>query len=323
MDVLNQSEKLLIRTIKSRKVRTLLFILTLFNFSTSFSQNNICDKIIFTNGDEIEAIIKEITPENITYKKCDNIDGPTYVIEKYKIFVVQYKNGSREVITDLVNHNTEYKNQQVITKTKEHGKFYFGVGIGSVNDKSLFESKNDFMSSFNQFNLDFTFNYKLNKIFELDCSLGSGYVSYHVPNVDYGSGFVINTFYYSSNSYTTEYEINGFVGSFNIGPRINIFKLFNEQGFNKINPFLKPEVSFFHIILRPYDYPIKNSFSFNLLAGINIKKHLNFSIGVKFLKLKGYELTYNYNGYSDNIYSKVQSMNFNYNNIIWKFSYEF
>ena len=46
--------------------------------------DNNCAKIIFKNGDEIEAKIIEITPDIVKYKKCDNLDGPLISDKKSK-----------------------------------------------------------------------------------------------------------------------------------------------------------------------------------------------------------------------------------------------
>ena len=76
--------------------------LILIYFTTNlFSQTLSCDKIVCINGEEIEAIISDITPDIISYKKCGIDDGPKYSIEKTKVFVINYKKGTKQIITNL------------------------------------------------------------------------------------------------------------------------------------------------------------------------------------------------------------------------------
>ncbi len=57
------------------------------------------DYVILNNGDEIEAKALEINENNIKYKKFSNIDGPTYHLEKSKIFMIKYQSGDRDVFS--------------------------------------------------------------------------------------------------------------------------------------------------------------------------------------------------------------------------------
>lgn len=66
------------------------------------STNNLfeeCDDIIIKNGDEIKAKVIEINSDEIKYKKCDNLNGPTYTLKKSEVFMIKYPNGSKDVIT--------------------------------------------------------------------------------------------------------------------------------------------------------------------------------------------------------------------------------
>lgn len=60
-------------------------------------QEDCGDKVILKNGDEIDAKIISVGVGEITYKKCSNIDGPTYTIAKKEVFMVKYKNGEKDV----------------------------------------------------------------------------------------------------------------------------------------------------------------------------------------------------------------------------------
>ena len=75
------------------RISLLLFILC-FVSSSLFSQ----DVIIKKNGDEIQAIVKEITVSEIKYKRFDNPEGPLISIANNDVFMIKYQNGTTEVI---------------------------------------------------------------------------------------------------------------------------------------------------------------------------------------------------------------------------------
>lgn len=58
------------------------------------------DVITMKNGDEVKAKILEILPDAVTYKKFDNLDGPSYTESKSNIFMIRYKNGSKDVFKE-------------------------------------------------------------------------------------------------------------------------------------------------------------------------------------------------------------------------------
>ena len=64
-----------------------------------------CDELIFRDGSEVKAKVLEITSTELRYKKCDALDGPTYIAKKSDIFMVKYSNGTREVFRDQGNSN--------------------------------------------------------------------------------------------------------------------------------------------------------------------------------------------------------------------------
>ena len=59
----------------------------------------ICDVILLKDGQEIKAKITEITPSEIKYKAFENINGPTRTLAKRDVFLINYANGTREVIS--------------------------------------------------------------------------------------------------------------------------------------------------------------------------------------------------------------------------------
>ncbi len=59
----------------------------------AFSQ----DEITFRTGDILIVKVLEVGAENITYKKSDNLSGPSYSVGKDKVFMIKYENGTKDV----------------------------------------------------------------------------------------------------------------------------------------------------------------------------------------------------------------------------------
>lgn len=74
-------------------MKYLLFIFTIVLSSHLFSQ----DVIILKDGDDIEAKVLEINDTDIKYKKHSNLSGPTYKLEKSKIFMIRYESGDKDM----------------------------------------------------------------------------------------------------------------------------------------------------------------------------------------------------------------------------------
>jgi hypothetical protein len=54
------------------------------------------DVIIKTDKTEIKSKVLEITDDAIKYKKFEALDGPTYSVKKTLVFMILYKNGTKE-----------------------------------------------------------------------------------------------------------------------------------------------------------------------------------------------------------------------------------
>ena len=67
------------------------------------SDNEICDLIIFTDGNETSAKIIEITQYEIKYKLCDNLDGPLFTKSVSSVFKIKYANGTSQVMNSPSN----------------------------------------------------------------------------------------------------------------------------------------------------------------------------------------------------------------------------
>jgi len=55
------------------------------------------DIITLKSGDDIEALVEKVGETEIEYKRWDNQTGPTYVVKSDKIFMINYRNGTKQV----------------------------------------------------------------------------------------------------------------------------------------------------------------------------------------------------------------------------------
>lgn len=56
------------------------------------------DKIFFKSGDIAIAKVIEVSDDKIKYKRCDNLDGPLFVVSKANVQSITYTNGVTDVI---------------------------------------------------------------------------------------------------------------------------------------------------------------------------------------------------------------------------------
>ncbi len=88
------------------KAKALLISLFVLAFGTStkvFSQ----DIIVLKTGDEIKSIVSEVDLGVIRFKKMENLKGPIYTLEKSKIFMIKYDNGTKDVFSDPAEQKKE------------------------------------------------------------------------------------------------------------------------------------------------------------------------------------------------------------------------
>ena len=108
-----------------------------------WSQNLIAqDTIVKKDDSRISAKITEVHNDEIHYKKFNNLEGPTYVIETAKITSIIYENGEVEtydVKPAIANSSSGWQKQSEQTYTEEieiyNGKYYYHnrrVGIGKL-----------------------------------------------------------------------------------------------------------------------------------------------------------------------------------------------
>ncbi len=70
-----------------------LFLFLISGFIPVFSQ----DELTLRTGEILKVKVLEVGSENITYKKTENISGPSYSVGKDKVFMIKYENGTKDV----------------------------------------------------------------------------------------------------------------------------------------------------------------------------------------------------------------------------------
>jgi hypothetical protein len=78
-----------------------------------------CDLIILKDGSEIKAKVLEINDDNIKYKLCDNLDGPTFTKSKDLIFMIKYPNGTSTVVNSVDSKNKSNESTKKDDSTKK------------------------------------------------------------------------------------------------------------------------------------------------------------------------------------------------------------
>lgn len=127
------------------KSQLIVFVFTLFFFgicSNIFSQ----DIILLKSGEEIKTKVQEVGIDKINYKKFENLTGPTYTVEKSKVFMITYENGAKDIFeTKAVEPDKAVKNvikepvvsQDAFIQPGKQRLDYMKSGRVSLNGKSL------------------------------------------------------------------------------------------------------------------------------------------------------------------------------------------
>ena len=103
---------------KTKKIY--LPIALLFITCLSYSQ----DIIFRINGETIESKVEEINTNDIKYKKFENLNGPTYTIEKKELKQIKFENGTIESFEkdNLKNEiSIEETKAFIVKEINEHG----------------------------------------------------------------------------------------------------------------------------------------------------------------------------------------------------------
>lgn len=91
-----------------------------------------CDIIIDIDGEEILAKVIEVFNDEIRYKKCDYKEGPTYSIPRVSVLMIDYQNGSREVIKQVQKNNLPQRHNQGFTEPSAGNAVVYFVRVNSL-----------------------------------------------------------------------------------------------------------------------------------------------------------------------------------------------
>ena len=72
--------------------------------ATAFAQ----DVIVKKDGSTIISKVLEVGKDQIKYKKYDNLNGPTYTIEKSELQAINYQNGAKDTFSSPVREENRY-----------------------------------------------------------------------------------------------------------------------------------------------------------------------------------------------------------------------
>ena len=93
-------------------------LLVLFLMSLASAGLYSQDTIVQVNGDEIQCVVKEITPVVVQYKKFLNPDGPLYTINLTSIMMIKYRNGARDVFNNEPEINLPPEPEIILGRTE-------------------------------------------------------------------------------------------------------------------------------------------------------------------------------------------------------------
>ncbi|MBR6310704.1 MAG: hypothetical protein IKR52_05845 [Paludibacteraceae bacterium] len=190
----------------------LSIILVFFSILHVFAQ----DIIICKNAKRIDAKIEEVSTETIKYKKTNNLNGPTFIINVSEIATVIYGNGDVEIydLTPSLNNTTTLTSNTAKTKKTE---VTFSKDSTTRSKKNIDKNDETIPTGYRGFfNIGGTFgtgDYKFNRL-ELSSSHG-----YEWPNLFIGVGlgytlwFIKEDILYSNGNgqfhkYTYEFNSN-------------------------------------------------------------------------------------------------------------------
>lgn len=114
--------------------------LILFCIAVTF-QTKAQDMITLKSGEDIEARVEEVGTEVIKYKKFDNQEGPTYSVEKSKVFMIRYANGTKEVFKESAQGTLSGKNTRSLAPLGDNSFNFNPLGFLQFGPIIQYEKK--------------------------------------------------------------------------------------------------------------------------------------------------------------------------------------
>lgn len=112
-------------------------LLTLSITGNLFAQ----DVIKFKNGDELKVEVKEITPQEIKYKRFDNLEGPLITILKNTATSIRYENGVVENLSEATSPADTYTDGINNTYSLQPNTFVVGDIVSTQHYNKVREGK--------------------------------------------------------------------------------------------------------------------------------------------------------------------------------------
>ena len=88
-------------------------ICTLVSFVLAAVVASAQDIIVFRNADELSVNVTTVAPTTVSYTKWDNPNGPTYVVNKSDVFYIKYRNGDKDVFSDVTGNSAKCSSASV------------------------------------------------------------------------------------------------------------------------------------------------------------------------------------------------------------------
>ena len=79
------------------------------------------DRIVFKDSNEINVKVANVSPDTVTYKQWDNLEGPTYTVYKSEILFIAYQNGTKESFAEAKSVNETNQTNKPSVKFQGYG----------------------------------------------------------------------------------------------------------------------------------------------------------------------------------------------------------
>ena len=112
------------------KISVIFIIIILLLTATTASAQDIIFK---WTGEEMQAIVVDISPGVIKYKKFDNINGPVYSIAREQVEKIIYENGKTIDFTKSERNIEKHKQEKIFQPVKTSPTLGWHLGVGASN----------------------------------------------------------------------------------------------------------------------------------------------------------------------------------------------
>lgn len=117
-------------------------ILAIIVFTLIFCDLKSQDVIYTVKGTKINGKVTEINPTSIKYKSPTNLDGPNYVILRNEVVLIEYSNGTAQIINENPPPISPQKPENSSTTSKKADQqplnlYYLDKNLISINALSL------------------------------------------------------------------------------------------------------------------------------------------------------------------------------------------